>query len=531
MERELKQQHELKKQQHLQDLADLTHAQNQDQGRIGANAERIGATRGHASITPNNMLGLFVMSQVATLLFIVLAASALPPLFLQRALAVADRVPDHVAAAVPPLWLAIWLAAWVSAIRASSLSWPQRLLVTLYMMVLLMKQYSFFAINNELRANLAAKIRRERVNAATFGAIQSNPESDPMPTSTSAQASSQAQDKSLNSDSNKPDRTITNLDWEPRPDPSHSDPSPASIAAKKSIEPTLSPGPNKSLSYPENLTLTNYLYWLAVPSLVYQPSFAQIPHFRPKHFAYYAVWTLISFVGLYVAFDHYAYKAMLAMPTNGYWSTLISILPISAVYTILSFLMVFEYFCNAVAELTRFAHRDGFYGDFWNSKGYEDFSRSWAKIVHLFLHRHVYLPARHHLLGFTRPWAMVLTFAVSAAMHELVMFTVLGGDLRVDLFRTQLLQVFWIWTDYKLPPARPSYGMMSFWAGYFIGPAMLGMAYASEYFSNVDIANKDPILSEAVTSTVDTVLQAVATATATIVAAVATPSPELHLEL
>jgi sterol O-acyltransferase len=59
----------------------------------------------------------------------------------------------------------------------------------------------------------------------------------------------------------------------------------------------------------------------------------------------------------------------------------------------------------------------------WNSTSWDEFSRKWNKPVHSFLLRHVYGPTIVHY-KVSRTSAMVVTFLLSAAAHELVMVVV-----------------------------------------------------------------------------------------------------------
>jgi MBOAT membrane-bound O-acyltransferase family protein len=59
----------------------------------------------------------------------------------------------------------------------------------------------------------------------------------------------------------------------------------------------------------------------------------------------------------------------------------------------------------------------------WNSTSWDEFSRKWNKPVHVFLLRHVYAATimRYRV---SRTTAMLLTFLLSACVHELVMVVV-----------------------------------------------------------------------------------------------------------
>lgn len=67
----------------------------------------------------------------------------------------------------------------------------------------------------------------------------------------------------------------------------------------------------------------------------------------------------------------------------------------------------------------RFADRQ-FYEDWWNSTSWDEFARKWNKPVHSFLLRHVYASSiSYH--GMSKPSAAMVTFFLSALLHELVM--------------------------------------------------------------------------------------------------------------
>jgi MBOAT, membrane-bound O-acyltransferase family len=59
----------------------------------------------------------------------------------------------------------------------------------------------------------------------------------------------------------------------------------------------------------------------------------------------------------------------------------------------------------------------------WNSTSWDEFARKWNKPVHVFLLRHVYA-ATIMKYRVSRSTAMLLTFLLSACVHELVMAVV-----------------------------------------------------------------------------------------------------------
>lgn len=93
---------------------------------------------------------------------------------------------------------------------------------------------------------------------------------------------------------------------------------------------------------------------------------------------------------------------------------------------------------NVLAELTLFADR-GFYADWWNSTSWDQFARDWNRPVHNFLLRFAY-HSSITTLRLSRSTATLLTFFLSACVHELVV-AVIFGKVRGYLLALQMLQL------------------------------------------------------------------------------------------
>lgn len=214
--------------------------------------------------------------------------------------------------------------------------------------------------------------------------------------------------------------------------------------------------------------------------------------------------------------------ARMAIPTTG--------------LMLIIFYVTFECVCNACAELARFGDR-GFYDDWWNSTTFAEFSRKWNKPVHEGLLRHVYLgtmgvPSSRVLLegrwaeglaeaqrvlheasasgsgegagrsstganggrssrggsGGRRKrktvlspmTALYLTFLVSIAVHEAILWGVLGW-VTPWLALFSLCQ-FPLLTLLRLPVFRGKrLGNIVFWSGLILGVSTIIVLYAREY--------------------------------------------------
>ncbi len=88
-------------------------------------------------------------------------------------------------------------------------------------------------------------------------------------------------------------------------------------------------------------------------------------------------------------------------------------------FAIVTFMLVFENYLNAFAELTCFADRL-FYTDWWNSTNFEEFNRKWNRPVHEFLYRHIYIEFIFEL-NFSVKKSQLITFLFSALLHEYIL--------------------------------------------------------------------------------------------------------------
>ncbi|KIO18192.1 hypothetical protein M407DRAFT_32129 [Tulasnella calospora MUT 4182] len=151
-------------------------------------------------------------------------------------------------------------------------------------------------------------------------------------------------------------------------------------------------------------------------------------------------------------------------------------LPFMLSYLLL-FYIIFECICNGFAEISRFADRQ-FYEDWWNSTSWDEFARKWNKPVHSFLLRHVYASSISDY-KFSKPSAAMITFLLSALLHELVM-AIVTKKIRMYLFVMQMAQVPLIALG-RIPVIRRNkiLGNVVFWFGLMTGFPLLCVAYCA----------------------------------------------------
>ncbi|KAF8065886.1 DGAT1C [Scenedesmus sp. PABB004] len=177
-----------------------------------------------------------------------------------------------------------------------------------------------------------------------------------------------------------------------------------------------------TLRFPENLTVPNMLYFLAVPTLVYQVNFPTTPRIR-KRWLLRRLVELACFCGLLLFMANQYLEpavsnAMTPLSTSDWPRVAERVLKLALpnLYCWLCmFYCLFHLWLNILAELTRFGDRE-FYKDWWNAATVGEYWKAWNMPVHKWLLRTVYFPAMRAGMGRYR--AMVLVFFISAVAHE-----------------------------------------------------------------------------------------------------------------
>ncbi|KAH0607175.1 uncharacterized protein H6S33_003163 [Morchella sextelata] len=243
--------------------------------------------------------------------------------------------------------------------------------------------------------------------------------------------------------------------------------------------------PAGKVTYPQNLTLPNFLDYLLCPTLCYEMSYPRVDHIRWVKVAEKAAAVFGCVFVLTVTSEEFILPVMteaaLRLESVQSWAEIglvllesISLLLFPYMITfLLVFLVIFEYVLGAFAEITCFADRH-FYADWWNSTNWLEFSREWNIPVHRFLQRHVYGASRRHM---SRSVATLVTFLISAAAHELVLFCI-TKKLRGYGFVCQMLQLPIIAVQRtKFMQSWHTLNNIMFWCSMIWGLAMISALY------------------------------------------------------
>ena len=237
------------------------------------------------------------------------------------------------------------------------------------------------------------------------------------------------------------------------------------------------------VTYPENLTLWNYIDYLLVPSLVYDIVYPRTERIRWHFVIEKTLATLGTFFLMTMVVEHYilpvipqnlgrmtAQEKFAELP----WLLLDMVFPFLTMY-LLTFYMIFECVCQWFAEMTRFADRN-FYNDWWNSLTWDDFARDWNVPVHRFLLRHVYHSSMS-VFNVRKQNATLITFFLSALVHEMVM-ACMTKKIRAYLLFSQMLQLpLVVVMRTRMFKRNPVLANVFFWFGIFVGPSFICLSY------------------------------------------------------
>ncbi|KAF2436031.1 hypothetical protein EJ08DRAFT_602940 [Tothia fuscella] len=244
---------------------------------------------------------------------------------------------------------------------------------------------------------------------------------------------------------------------------------------------------NENNNYPKNLTLYNWADWTCLPTLVYELEYPRQDHINWWYVAektaalFGVIWIMMVVSQAYI---YPSVREAVAMTERGMtlqerwvelpWIAGDMLFPL-LLEQLLAWYVIWECFLNVLAELTRFADR-GFYGDWWNSVGWDQYARDWNRPVHNFLLRHVY-HSSISAFQLSKGTATFVTFLLSACVHELIMLC-LFKKVRGYLFAMQLMQLPLVsLSRTKLLKGRTVLGNIIFWFGLFVGPSVITSLY------------------------------------------------------
>ncbi|KAH9909931.1 MBOAT-domain-containing protein [Xylariomycetidae sp. FL2044] len=321
--------------------------------------------------------------------------------------------------AIQSIYQVVWLTIWIAVPFVLNWTWTAQVFLLLHTMVLLMKMHSYAFYNGHLSETEKRLHSLDDPHGASKAPAYQYPSVE------------------------KPMGTLAHTDSTPDSD---SDSEGLSQLREDLARELTSPMGN--VTYPRNLTWSNYLDYLLCPTLCYELEYPRNKSINwtsliAKVIATFGCIFLLTIISeefilpvlqeSTVRLDNTASAAekLLILAETISWL----LFPFMLTF-LLVFLVIFEYVLGAFGEITRFGDRH-FYSDWWNSTDWMEFSREWNTPVYSFLRRHVYATSRPSI---GRTMATLITFLISAIGHEIVMACI-TKKLRGYGFVCQMLQL------------------------------------------------------------------------------------------
>ncbi|KAI5865260.1 MBOAT-domain-containing protein [Durotheca rogersii] len=321
--------------------------------------------------------------------------------------------------AIQSIYQVAWLAFWIAVPFVLNWTWTSQVYFLLHTMVLLMKMHSYAFYNGHLSETEKRLRALDEPHGASKAPAYVYPSvENPM---------GELAHRDMEVDSDSEDEGLAQL--------------------REDLARELT-SPIGNITYPRNLSWSNYLDYLLCPTLCYELEYPRNETINWTSLTAKIVATFGCIFLLTVISEEFilpvlqestvrldvttsVLERMLILAETVSWM----LFPFMLTF-LLVFLVIFEYVLGAFAELTRFADRH-FYSDWWNSTDWMEFSREWNVPVYSFLRRHVYATSKPSI---GRHLATLTTFLVSAVGHEIVMACI-TKKIRGYGFVCQMLQL------------------------------------------------------------------------------------------
>lgn len=364
----------------------------------------------------------------------------------------------------------VWLAVWISVPFLLDWTWTAQVTLLLHTMVILMKMHSYAFYNGHLSETEKRLRALDNPSTASLAPAYFYPTPDNPDGTVASPGRAEA--------SGKGGQTAYS-------GPAPEDDEVAQLREDLARELT---SPIGNITYPRNLTWSNYVDYLCCPTLCYELEYPRTERIDWQKLFSYVAATFGCIFLLTITSEEFILPVLVDAQARLDPATRSASNPLSASETLLIlaetiswllfpfmltfllvFLVIFEYVLGFSAEVTRFGDRC-FYNDWWNSTDWMEFSREWNVPVYSFLRRHVYSASRTHM---SRGAATTITFLISAAGHEIVMACI-TKKLRGYGFVCQMLQLPIVVLQ-RTPwvRGRETLNNVMFWASMILGLSLV----------------------------------------------------------
>ncbi|TWU78309.1 hypothetical protein ED733_008436 [Metarhizium rileyi] len=380
---------------------------------------------------------------------------------------------------IQSIYQLLWLALWIAVPFVLEWAWTAQVFLLLHTMVMLMKMHSFAFYNGHLSET------EKRLRSLDSPTVQSDTRPAYVYPAAHLRRRSISGIPTSTSQNPRPATPTTPETKRQRPQ-KHGDDLDEIETLREALASELT-SPMGNITYPRNLTWTNCIDYLFCPTLCYELEYPRTPHINWTSLIAKTIATFGCIFLLTVTSEEFILPVLvdaqhrLNAPSSISTSESLLILAESISWLLfpfmltflLVFLVIFEYVLGAFAEITHFADRH-FYADWWNSTDWMEFSREWNVPVYSFLRRHVYSASRPHT---GKMIATVITFLISAGMHEVVMACI-TKKIRGYGFICQMLQLPIVMLQRtRFIRGRQTLNNVCFWCSMILGLSMICALY------------------------------------------------------
>jgi hypothetical protein len=225
-------------------------------------------------------------------------------------------------------------------------------------------------------------------------------------------------------------------------------------------------------------TPADFVYFLACPSLVYEPHFPRLKRRRWGLIARKLVEFSVCMVLEYSLLTQFLLPVLATPHKHGPLMDIAKLAVPSMAVWLIGFYALFHCLLIANSELLLFADQR-FYDAWWSATSIDAFWRLWNKPVHEFLLRHVYVESIHYAhMG--KQVALFIVFLLSAAAHEII-FSVSFKTARPWFALGMLAQIPLIAISRQFKGTRR--GNFIVWFSLFLGQPMIEILYFREWMN------------------------------------------------
>jgi len=380
------------------------------------------------------------------------------------------------------IYQVLWLSVWIAVPFLLEWTWTAQVFLLLHTMVLLMKMHSYAFYNGHLSET------EKRLRALDNPATASRAPAYLYPTLENPMGSLAGAIKTTSSPKSRP-----------------GDDDAEEVAQLREVLARELTSPMGNITYPTNLTWSNYFDYLCCPTLCYELEYPRNERIDWQNLFSKILATFGCIFLLTVISEEFILPALIdaqnrlnpaSRPASSPLTALEVLLILAETISwllfpfmltfLLVFLVIFEYVLGACAEMTRFADRH-FYSDWWNSTDWMEFSREWNVPVYSFLRRHVYSASRPYI---GKANATVITFLISAIGHEIVMACI-TKKLRGYGFVCQMLQLPIVMLQRtKWVRGRKTFNNVCFWCSMILGLSLVSCLPIYPYLSFHTVLNR-----------------------------------------